>query len=244
MNWIYLSPHLDDVAYSCGGLVWEQCRAGDQVGIWTICAGDLPAGSLSPFAESLHARWETGENSMDRRRQEDRVACKLLGATPYHFSILDCIYRRASGSGMPLYPTEESLNGFLHPDDGDLVYQLSSTLFTTIPQHAEIVSPLTIGGHVDHVLTRSAADLLRKSIWYYADYPYLLKDTDLLTYLSKSGWDSTLFPVSAEGLQAWIKSIAAYTSQISTFWPDIATLGAELTAYYQIEGGIRLWRAP
>jgi len=53
MNWIYISPHLDDVAFSSGGLVWEQSNAGEQVGIWTIFAGDPPVGPLSDFAEKL-----------------------------------------------------------------------------------------------------------------------------------------------------------------------------------------------
>ena len=59
MEWIYFSPHLDDVALSCGGLAWEQSQSGSPVQVWTICAGDPPARPLSAFAEELHERWET-----------------------------------------------------------------------------------------------------------------------------------------------------------------------------------------
>ncbi|MBN2499463.1 MAG: PIG-L family deacetylase, partial [Anaerolineales bacterium] len=55
---IYLSPHLDDVALSCGGLVWEQAQAGMAVEVWSVCAGDPPPGELSEYARSLHARWD------------------------------------------------------------------------------------------------------------------------------------------------------------------------------------------
>jgi hypothetical protein len=68
---IYLSPHLDDVTLSCGGLVWEQVQAGEQVEIWTICAGDPPPGALSPYAEELHHRWGYGIEAIAERRIED-----------------------------------------------------------------------------------------------------------------------------------------------------------------------------
>ena len=68
MEWIFISPHLDDIALSCGGLVWELAHAGDQVSIWTICAGEPPVAPLSPFAESLHDRWQTGAEATQRRR--------------------------------------------------------------------------------------------------------------------------------------------------------------------------------
>src|SRR5512139_3118661 len=79
MHWIYLSPHLDDAALSCGGLIWEQVHAGDTVSVWTICAGDPPNGSLSPFAEALHARWQSGIEAAVLRREEDVTSCLLLG---------------------------------------------------------------------------------------------------------------------------------------------------------------------
>jgi len=68
VKWIYLSPHLDDAALSCGGLLWEQSQAGDEVAVWSICAGDPPPGRLSPFARSLQARWGTGSRSAAERR--------------------------------------------------------------------------------------------------------------------------------------------------------------------------------
>jgi len=71
MHWIYLSPHFDDVALSCGGLVWEQVQAGKAVSIWTVCAGSASVGDLSPFAKELHMRWEVDENETEQLRIED-----------------------------------------------------------------------------------------------------------------------------------------------------------------------------
>ena len=93
--WVYLSPHLDDAALSCGGLIWEQAQAGAAVSVWTACAGDPPAGALSGFAEELHERWQTGREAVQLRREEDRAACAHMQAAYRHLPIPDGIYRRA-----------------------------------------------------------------------------------------------------------------------------------------------------
>ena len=81
MAWIYLSPHFDDAVLSCGGLIWEQVRRGERVEIWTVCAGAIPPGPLSPFAAELHARWGTGMASVEARRAEaEREAAEAARA--------------------------------------------------------------------------------------------------------------------------------------------------------------------
>jgi len=57
MDWVFLSPHLDDAVLSCGGFIFELIQKGERVEICTICAGDPPPGELSPLAEMLHQRW-------------------------------------------------------------------------------------------------------------------------------------------------------------------------------------------
>ena len=95
MIWIFLSPHFDDAALSCGGLAWEQAQQGDRVEIWTVCSGSPPDLPLPPFARQLHARWGTGgPETVERRRLEDEEACRRLGALARYFDVPDCIYRR------------------------------------------------------------------------------------------------------------------------------------------------------
>ena len=111
MEWVYLSPHFDDVSFSCGGLVWEQAQTGMQVSVWTICAGDPLPGPLPPFAEKLHARWDIGQAAVRERRAEDKASCQVLGAVAQHFNIPDCIYRRSAVDGLPYYPDEGDIFG-------------------------------------------------------------------------------------------------------------------------------------
>lgn len=238
MNWVYLSPHLDDVALSVGGLIWEQTQAGEQVSIWTICGGDPPQGDFSFFAEALHARWETGAESMPIRRSEDIESCQILGAKYMHFSIPDCIYRRSPKSGKHLYASEEALWIPVHPDEEELVAQITAEMANKLPQDAQVVCPLTLGNHVDHLLTRMAAEKLEVPLTFYADYPYVLEEH----YQKRlDNHTSTQFTISPQALTAWQRAVAVHQSQISTFWTNLDEMQAAIREYYQLMGGIKVF---
>jgi LmbE family N-acetylglucosaminyl deacetylase len=238
MQWIYLSPHLDDVALSVGGLLWEQTQAGAQVSVWTICSGDPPPGEFSPFADSLQKRWETGADSMSIRRAEDIESCRLLGADPVHFSVPDCIYRRSPKNGKHLYDSEHSLWTQVHPDEQPLVAQIRKEMATKLPDNAQIVCPFSIGNHVDHRLTRKAAEDLGAKLLYYPDYPYVMAGHNK-SILEKEPAVQTA--ITSNGLQAWQNAVAAHLSQISTFWQNLDEMRLAIQEYSQQMGGVKLF---
>ncbi len=237
-QWIYLSPHLDDVALSLGGLLWEQTQAGERVSVWTICAGDAPPGGLSSFAEGLHQRWETGRAAVAARRAEDAESCKILGAAHRHFPIPDCIYRLSPQSQEYLYTSEAALFGPLHLHENSRIDQIGEMLRSAMPAGAQLVCPLGLGGHVDHRLTRAAAEKLGRALWYYADYPYVL---------NVSKWPPKklapqVFSVPGAGVQAWQAAVAAHHSQINTFWESTTQMQAAIAEFAAQNGGVTLWR--
>lgn len=241
MHWIFLSPHFDDAVLSCGGIIWEELHRGAQVSIWTVCAAPPPPGALSPFAEALHARWGTGAQATEQRRQEDMAACQGLGASYRHLDLCDCIYRRGA-NGEFLYASESSLTGALHPADQTWMERLSTELERLIPPRARLVSPLSIGNHVDHQLTRASAERLRRRLWYYADYPYVQSRPAQLAEMLSSSWQPAHFKVTEQGLAAWQASIAAHASQISTFWRDQPSMQQAIRAYWALENTTNLWK--
>jgi LmbE family N-acetylglucosaminyl deacetylase len=251
MNWIYLSPHFDDVAFSCGGLVWQQGQQGEQVCIWTVCAADPPAAGLSPFAASLHERWQAGTDEIPNRGQEDKEANQILGVGTHHFPVPDCIYRRGQ-EGEHLYQTEGSLFGRLHPQEETLVKELVGFFSGQVKemgwfQDLTVVSPLGIGNHVDHQLVRQAAERWVEEnccrLLYYADFPYVLSERGLPDKLEVQGLKRECFPVQEEAVDAWFGAAASHASQISTFWHDKTRLRRALEGWIEENGGICLWRA-
>ncbi len=242
MHWIYLSPHFDDVALSCGGLVWQQVQAGDTVGIWTVCAGvPDPSQRFSPFAQTLHERWGTGPASVAARREEDIASCQVMGASYRHLPVYDCIYR-SDGQGQYYYASEEALNGSLHPDEAARAAQLTQLKLEHLPAGAGVVCPFSLGNHVDHQLTRLAAEQTGCQLWYYADYPYVLRQPGQLQVLEQEGWQRLCIPLSKVGLKAWQDCVAAHVSQISTFWADEAAMRAAIAEYSAQEGAVCLWQ--
>ena len=255
MRWVYLSPHFDDVALSCGGLVWEQAHSGDQVEIWTVCAGDPPDTPLSPFAQSLHDRWQTSPRAVEDRRQEDQRAAQALGATIRRFDWPDCIYRFRPENGHPVIRGEYDL--FHAEPEESLVNEVSAKLASTLPAGVRLVCPMAIGDHVDHHLTRRAAERLGAPLFFYPDYPYILQLPTILEKMEGSGarggamgrtpaspdekWTRLAGFISEEGLSAWQKSIAAYQSQISTFWHKVPDMELAIRNYWAGGGG-RLWK--
>jgi LmbE family N-acetylglucosaminyl deacetylase len=240
LPWIYLSPHFDDAVLACGGLIFEQARQGTSVEIWTIFAGDPPPGPLSAFAQATHLLWGTsdGAETVALRKLEDQEAASLVGAELVHFDLPDCIYRH-SPDGTPLYP--ESVLVPVHPSDRGLPKCIARVLKSELLPGDTLVCPLTLGGHVDHVLIRQAAESLPRHLYYYADIPYLLNNPQTLDPAIAT-MQGRFFGVSEEGLRAWLEGVAAYRSQISSLFKGDGTLADAIHSYWESRRGVRLWR--
>jgi LmbE family N-acetylglucosaminyl deacetylase len=245
MKTIYLSPHLDDAVFSCGAWIWEQTQQGKDVEIWTICAGDPPAGPLSDLSKSLHESWQLAENAVQIRREEDCQACQIIGAVAKHLPFLDCIYR-SSRDGDYFYQTAEDIFGGLDSRERDLINEVSTLLADLLPPQVEIIVPLGIGNHVDHELTRKAASRLGRKMYYYADYPYAreMEGKEILEIMARSReWQALNGEISENGLDHWWQSARAYQSQIDTFWENEEDLGQGIRDFSTYLGGMTLWEA-
>jgi LmbE family N-acetylglucosaminyl deacetylase len=131
---IFLSPHFDDIALSCGGLVWELTTAGEDVSIWTVCAGKPPRREFSAYAQLHHERWETGALAVEQRREEDKAACRTLKAGHQYFNIPDCIYRPRQKKVPHYYTSGIDIFGAVQPaEKKNLVNRLSKIFVKEIP---------------------------------------------------------------------------------------------------------------
>jgi LmbE family N-acetylglucosaminyl deacetylase len=234
-DWIYLSPHLDDAVFSCGGRIALQVRAGMRVWVVTVCAGS-PEGPLSDFAQALHEYWGLAETDAPAaRREEDRAALARLGAVAVHWDFWDCIYRRAP-DGRFLYPNYDALWGPIAEEDGALREELALRM-AELPSSATLCVPLGAGAHVDHRLVRQAAEATGRPLVYYEDYPYAGKPGRVEQALGEGIWRAEEVGLDEVALEAKIAAARCYRSQITSFWADAADLTAHFRAYAAEVGG-------
>lgn len=238
---IYLSPHLDDAALSCGGRIARQTADGEEVLVVTVFAGDPDLERLSPFARILHQIWGDPPAPIAERREEDRAAMRRLGASFVHLGFLDAIYRgdptappygdlyALFGSPSPLdEPLVEQLVTFLKP----LLYGLGPTI---------LYAPLAVGHHVDHQLVNAAALHLPSSagglqLRFYEDFPYAAglapqhaPDTVAAAQARHGGeWIVQVVPID---LAAKVETILLYRSQIVSLFGDEANMKRVMEEY-------------
>lgn len=235
---LYLSPHLDDAVLSCGGMIHRQTQAGEHVRVITICAGNAPPGPLSAFAQALHDRWQTPANAVDVRRAEDAAALALLGADVLHLDVPDCIYRGTGGEYW--YASEGAIFGELHPAEAELIEKLAEQLRGLGP--GRVYAPYGLGHHVDHQLTRRAAEQAGGIYAYYEDYPYAERESVVAT----DALSPQIVALRLENVATKVRAIAAYASQISSFWPTLDLMDQAIHTYAQRVGkgelAERVWR--
>lgn len=235
MQWVFLSAHLDDAVLSCGGWISAQIRQGYRAEIWTLCAGDPPAGALPPVADHFHALWGTGRETPGARRAEDREAGRRLGVAVRHWDVPDCIYRRFT-DGRPVIARPEEIFAPLCLEEIEQAAVLGQRLAVELPAGAALVAPLGLGGHRDHAWAHAVAHLSGCAHLYYADFPYLLRSG-----LPEAGWTPTAaLELDEEAVRVWLWAIEAYESQTASLLPEGADLHAEVRAYAR--AGACLWR--
>jgi LmbE family N-acetylglucosaminyl deacetylase len=228
---IYLSPHLDDAALSCGGAIARHSAAGARVLVVTICtAAPPPEDPFSDFAKETHHLWGlTADQGMRVRLHEDSLAMEHLGADSMWAGMFDAIYRRPAD-----YINDETLFGTPVADDPLLpgLKAFIRALRDRVPR-ATLYAPLGVGNHVDHQITYTAARAgAGNAIAFYEDFPYVTKPDALdrrLRALEETFVTSTL-DIDAT-LSRKIGAISAYASQIASLFGDAGAMRRQIRDY-------------
>jgi LmbE family N-acetylglucosaminyl deacetylase len=226
---IFLSPHLDDVVYSCGGTLGVQVSSGLRPLVITIFAGIPPANTkLSPFALLQHRRWgadlnkEPG-NIIEVRRQEDAAALDYLQTDYLWLDFPEAIYR---GNPAQYTSEEQIIGGKVHPADHVIDRQLAKLLIDLQSRLPDAVwyAPMGIGRHVDHQLVCSAADRLVErdaKVYFYEDFPYVTRDGALQRRTEELGSHfEPNFVEMSEYLPVRQEAAAVYSTQITNNFSD------------------------
>lgn len=228
---LVVSPHLDDAALSCGALLaWAAPRT--QVTVLTIFTeAAAPPHTLSA-RRYLHQVGAADAAALYRqRRAEDRAALTPLGIVCVHAGLTEAQFRRRPVSGSrqrwarvipelahtyPIYRLHTT-SGQIAPSDAGTLHEAAGLIARLASARPVVLlAPLGVGGHVDHVLARLAAQRSGAGVIYYGDFPYNLRHPPDQGFVQRNGLCQQRWPWR---LEAKAELIRAYRSQTEAMFP-------------------------
>ncbi len=167
MKVLAVSPHLDDAAFSVGGVLARLVNSGHDVTVVTCFTATVPDPSGFALACQTDKGLPVDVDYMALRRDEDRAAMAVLGAHVLHLPLPEAPHRG--------YASAADLFAGIHPDDA-VTEQLARRLARLA---ADVwLAPQGLGHHVDHLhVVRAMARLGRPTGWW-RDAPYVLREPD------------------------------------------------------------------
>ena len=210
---LFVSPHLDDVAFSCGGSLIAASRAGEKVILCTVFT-QTPT-KLSPFAFELQRKNDIAPDVdyMALRRSEDIRFVQFA-------RIREPIWLDFPDGPVRGYSSIEDLFGKILQEDIDLEHRITRSLSEVIRSESvsEVYAPACNGGHVDHRIVRAAVinarqeQKRRSKLYFYEEIPYALRRKPS-TWKPGRDWIAEPREIT-ELLRGKITGMACYRSQI------------------------------
>jgi len=226
-----LSPHLDDAVLSCAALIADVSRRGIDVLVITLFNG-RPEPPLSLPASRFHARCGHAEDAMDEREHEDDLALARLGARTVRLYLPEALYRKNS-RGEPVYQSDAGI----FVDRMPTPCAFSDTVRLSVRAAVDaagpdlLLTPMGIGGHIDHLLTTAAVRGLSYPVMHYEDVPYLLYDRCQEWNSAMPPDDVRMHRATKAGWSAKLDAIDCYASQREVLWYSPSSWRADLTGY-------------
>ena len=226
---LFLSPHLDDVAFSCGGTLTRLIAEGWQVRLRTVFTASVPDPQGFALACQLDKGLAADVDYMALRRAEDDEFARLAG-------VLDSIhltYREAPHRG---YSDAPDLFRGVHESDD--VWRELVPKFRDLAKECEtIFAPQGLGNHVDHLQVIRAvteAGLADRTVWY-RDTPYAIRrEAAVPSPLLPGGLRESLIAID---IQRKIACCQAYRTQVPFQFGGDLEMGMKLTSFHANQNG-------
>lgn len=228
---LFISPHLDDVAFSCGGTF---ARLADEN--WrTILCTVFTKSVLNPKNFALACQLDKGlspdADYMKLRRAEDFRAAKILNAGEVlHLNFLEAPHR-----GYESAP--ELFAGVKASDEVWKTVAEHLGLLDEIHQPELVFAPQGLGNHADHLQTIRAVHKIfapEKMIWY-RDTPYAIRQPNAASSdLLPLDLNEICYDIEAQA-ERKIAACAAYESQINFQFGGVDKLKTTLERFHREE---------
>ena len=228
---LFLSPHLDDAVFSCGGLLALLADQGWRTVLATAFTRSVVPATGFALACQLDKGLSPDVDYMALRREEDWAAAALLGVTEVRWLDLLEAPHRGYGSATALF-------GAIHP--GDTVAGPLSTALAALADEWDadlVLAPQGLGHHVDHQQVIHAAQhcfpLARLA--FYRDTPYAIRQPGAQPLEAVPPGPVVSITIET-ALARKLAAAQAYASQIGFQFGSADALSASLASFARSEG--------
>ncbi|QRN93622.1 PIG-L family deacetylase [Archangium violaceum] len=229
---LFLSPHLDDVAFSCGGTLARLKARGWTVALVTVFTRSMPHPSGFALACQTDKGLRPEVDYMAMRREEDRDFAELMEVDVLVWTNLPEAPHRGYDSAAALFtpPREDDRIGAV------VVERLAPVLAELRPDL--VLAPQALGSHVDHVqvvrLMPSLGAWDSRTLWY-RDTPYAVRQPGARPDPAlPADLRPLVVDVSAE-LPRKVTGCTCYRTQVGFQFGGAQAVGLTLTAFHQRE---------
>ncbi len=234
---LFLSPHLDDVAFSCGGTL---LRLADDPA-WRVVLCTVFAASVDdPQGFALRCQTDKGiapeVDYMALRRSEDATFAELAGVDDaWHWQLREAPHRGYE-SPAELFSGERA---------DDTVWQSIRDDLTSLDAELRpdvVFAPQGLGNHVDHLQTiRAVLGVYAGGhrVCWYRDTPYAIREPSArpARALENLLLIQKRVTLSGEALERKIVGCCLYVSQIKFQFGGADSVREKLTAFHRREAG-------
>jgi len=226
---LFLSPHLDDVAFSCGALAALLRDQGWRTVLATAFTRSVVPAEGFALACQLDKGLDAGVDYMALRRDEDREAARILGfAECLHLGLPEAPHRG--------YDSAPAL--FAGVRDDDRAWAALEELVAGLERRvapALVLAPQGLGGHVDHLqMARAVREGVLAPVWWYRDTPYAIRHGDAPCPAPLAGLGGIAVAADA-GLERKVAAACAYRSQVGFQFGGEAGTAAALLGFARDE---------
>ena len=208
---LFVSPHLDDVAFSCGATLALLARSGWHTVLATVFTRSVPDPTGFALACQLDKGLSPEVDYMALRREEDREAAE-------HLRVGECLWLDLPEAPHRGYHSAATMFAGV-PEEDEVWREVAGSLRGLLDARAPdiLFAPQALGAHADHLqVVRAVLELPPNAppVAWYRDAPYATRNPGSLPSpllpdgLSEGAVDAT------ETLDAKLRASAAYATQL------------------------------
>jgi len=244
----FVSPHLDDAAFSAGGLISYLVKRTKVVVITAFTSAARDKHSLSALAYIKMCGYKSNEvgKFFSNRRKEDKEVFNALGVKAIHLGFLDVLWRKKKNLNLVakfstlfvnefryIYPTHRLhiSKGKIHKEDMPNLRRLERKLIEIVGEdkNSVVFCPVGLGKHVDHIVVREACTNSFPNIIYWEDSPYNLYHELEKDFIKKNGLKRKVFNKNQSNRKALY---SAYKTQFGKLFDGKTDFSLSPETYY------------